>query len=176
MDDEEVLATRRDFLKIAALGAIGSLSLPGCSSSSAESSVPSAVAITPARTVYIIAVVDVAQALADESLQNNVYIVDNNKAAGSQSQGTARLETAVNKGDNIVWLVSGLEVETVVDIASITGPAATIANATIIPGALASYFVGQIAPTASGSYQYNVALMVENRLMTIPSSLTLDVL
>lgn len=171
MDDEATSVERREFLKVAALSALGSLALPGCTNSSA--------AETPAapRTVTILGMLDVAQALADNSLENNLYWLDNNKAAGSLYQGTGHLRTAIRKGDVVQWVVSGLEVETVADIVGITGAAAAVANPVATPIAPGfSLWLGQIAATGSGIYSYDVALKVESRTMTASAQLALDVL
>ena len=169
MDEENKNSARRDFLKLAAVGALGSLFLPGCSNSDAAP-------IASPRTVSIIGIIDIAQALADNSLENNLYWLDNNSSFGSQFQGTDHLKTAIRRGDTVQWFVSGLQVETVVDIANISGPAAEIANPVstqIMPGM--SFWIGKISPSASGLLQYSVALQVENRLMTMSSLLALDV-
>lgn len=169
MDDEKKIAARRDFLKMAAAGALGSLLLPGCSNSDAAP-------IPSPRSVSVIGIIDIAQALADNSLENNIYWLDNNSSVGSQFQGTNHLKTALKRGDFIQWVVSGLQVETVVDIANLSGPAAEMATPVltqIMPGV--SFWTGKIPPTASGLFQYTVALQVENRLMTMSSLLALDV-
>jgi hypothetical protein len=169
MDEEEAIAARRDFLRLAAVGAIASLALPGCSDSSAEDSSP--------RIITIFGIIDIAQALADNSLNNNIYWLDNNKAAGSQFHGTDHLRTAINKGNLVQWFVYGLQVETSADIASISGPAVAIANPALTPIAPGfTFWRGQIAPSANGDYQYAISLNVEGRLMTATSPLTLDVL
>ena len=168
-----MLAARREFLKMTALTAIGTQLLPGCSVSNAEAG--AAVPAAAPRSVSIIGAIDIAQALADNSLDNNLYWFDNNSAAGSLYQGTGHLLTSLGKGDSVQWFISGLQVETVADIASISGPGATIANAlatTLAPGF--SFWSGKISDLASGSYPYSIVLKVENRLMTA-SSLTLAV-
>jgi len=171
MSDEKALESRRDFLKLAALGTVGSLSLPEFSNANAATS-----SATP-KTVSVIGVVNVSQALADNSLINNVYWMDNNGSGGSQYIGTDHLNSAIAQGAAITWIVSGLEVESVVNIADITGPAANVSGATfnsLYNGAL-NYWVGQINAPASGSYSYNIVLKVENRLMIAPSPLALKV-
>jgi hypothetical protein len=168
MDEKNETAGRREFVKTAALGAIGSLMLPGC--------LPARESATP-RVITVFGIVDIAQALADDTLTGNLYFLDNNKDLGSQFLGTDHLRTALRPGDLIQWLVYGLQVETVADIVSIAGPAAVIANPTSIavaPGI--AIWVGKIAPTANGIYQYSVVLSVEHRTMGLSSPLSLEVL
>jgi len=168
MDDENGLTNRRDFLKMAAAGAVGSMALSGCSSSQAEA--------VSTRTVTIIGVLDIAQALADNSLVDNLYWFDSNARKGSLYQGTDHLRTVISPGDLVLWVVSGLQVETLADIARITGPAASIANAAsspIAPGV--NFWSGKIGLDASGVYEYDIALQVEGRLMTASKPLVLDV-
>lgn len=167
MAAEDKNITRRNFLKIAAMGAISSQFLPGCSNSNAAS--------VPAKTITILGFVDVAQALADSSLDNNLYWLDNNSGAGSLYQGTDHLKTAVKNGDSVQWIISGLEVETRADIVKLAGKVEEIANIVSVPIAPGvNFWIGQIITTATGLFQYNVTLKVESRLM-ISSKLSLDV-
>jgi hypothetical protein len=170
MDADKWMSERRDFLKMAAAGAAGALLLPGCSESNSE---PAAVP----RTTSIIGLVDVAQALADNSLDNNLFWVDNNTSLGSLYQGTSHLRTAIRKGELVQWVVSSLQVETEVNIARIGGAAAQIANPVPTPVALGiTFWIGRIAANAGGIYQYDMALKVESRVLTLSTPLTLDVL
>lgn len=169
MGIKEDLETRREFLKIATLSAAGSIALPGCSSGSAET-------LPPTKTITIIGAIDIAQALADNSLKNNLYWVDNNASQGSKNLGTGSLATSITRNSRVLWVVSGLEVESSAEIASITGPAGIMANPVptlILPGV--SFWIGQIPFSAIGTYDYYVTLNVENRLMTIPTPLKLNV-
>jgi len=137
--DEELVETRREFLALAAFGAVGAFVLPGFVNASAASS-----GATPS-VITVIGIVDITQALADGSLKNNIYWFDNNASNGSQYLGTDSLCSAVTQNMPITWIVSGLEVETTVDIAGITGPGATVTNATATTaynGAL-NYWAGQ---------------------------------
>lgn len=167
MDAEDKNISRRNFLKIAAMGAISSQLLPGCSSSNA--------AFFTTKTITIIGFVDVAQVLADSSLDNNLYWLDNNSGAGSLYQGTNHLKTAVKNGDTVQWIVSGLQVETRADIVKLAGPLEGIANIASVPIAPGiNFWIGQISTNATGLFQYDVTLKVESRLM-ISSWLSLDV-
>lgn len=169
MGNEEDLEARREFLKLAALSAAGSIVLPGCSDGSAET-------LPPTKAITIIGVIDVAQTLADNALKNNLFWVDNNASQGSTNLGTDRLTTSITRNSSVLWVVSGLEVETSAEIASITGPGGIMANPVstlIAPGVY--FWIGKIPFYAIGTYEYYVTLNVENRMMTIPSPLRIEV-
>jgi len=69
--------------------------------------------------ISIKAIVDVVAVLSNDFLEGNVHLMDNNKLNGSSNQGTLFLETAVKKGDELVWSTYGLEVESYVEISGI---------------------------------------------------------
>jgi hypothetical protein len=163
------LFERRDFLKAAAAGTAGAMLAPACTASRSEAAGP--------RTVTVLGLIDIAQALADASLDNNVYWFDNNAAIGSTHLGTDHLETTLHNGDLIQWLISGLEVETAADIAGIIGPATAIAHPVeleLMPGMV--FWAGQIVGQPKGLFPYSITLKVENKLMTMNSTLALNVL
>lgn len=171
MGNEEDIASRRHFLKAAAtLGSLATIGPLGCSSGAAET-------LPPTKTISVIGAVDIAQALADNALANNLVWLDNNASRGSKNLGTDSLITSISRNSYIIWAVSGIEVETVAEIASITGPGASMAAAAAMPTGLGiNIWVGQIPSSAAGIYEYSITLNVENRLMTIPVPLRLDVL
>ncbi|MEV8638977.1 hypothetical protein AB0395_45715 [Streptosporangium sp. NPDC051023] len=67
----------------------------------------------------ITAVVDPVAALSSENLDDNLYLYDTNKAAGSTGFGTPALRSRVRKGDTLLWNVLPLECETYVALADI---------------------------------------------------------
>lgn len=73
----------------------------------------------PVRPVTITAVVDPVAALSSENLDDNLYLYDTNKAAGSTGFGTPALRSRVRKGDTLLWNVLPLECETYVALADI---------------------------------------------------------
>ncbi|GII77033.1 hypothetical protein Sru01_20150 [Sphaerisporangium rufum] len=73
----------------------------------------------PARPVTITAVVDPVAALASENLDDNLYLYDTNRIAGSSGFGTPALHSRVRKGDTLLWNVIPLECETFVALADI---------------------------------------------------------
>jgi hypothetical protein len=69
--------------------------------------------------VTITAVVDPVAALASENLDDNLYLYDTNRAAGSTGFGTPGLRSLVHKGDTLLWNVLPLECETYVSLTDI---------------------------------------------------------
>jgi hypothetical protein len=72
------------------------------------------------KTITIVSVVDVIGALADASLDYNIYLFDNNKTGGSQDLGTASLKTKVSAGDRLLWTIMPMEPESYSAIKEIT--------------------------------------------------------
>lgn len=136
---------------------------------------PSGAGSSVTRNVTIIGAVDVAQALADNSLENNLYWFDNNQAVGSQNQGTGDLTTAIRRGDSIHWIVSGLEVETSADIASFSGSVLQIARPVKLPvGPGMTFWEGKVSDAAeTKSYDYRVTLNLEGRELETRLSLNI---
>jgi hypothetical protein len=67
----------------------------------------------------ILTLVDVVGALANDTLSNNVYMLDNNASKGSTGEGSERLKTQVKRGDQLIWLIQAIEPESFVTIADI---------------------------------------------------------
>lgn len=64
-----------------------------------------------AKLIRIVVVLDVVGALATETLDGSIWLVDSHKSSGSTDEGTARLKTAVKKHDVLLWTAMPLEVE-----------------------------------------------------------------
>jgi hypothetical protein len=62
-------------------------------------------------TISIVIMVDVVGALAANSIDGNIYLVDNNKDNGSVAEGTGGLQTMVKQGDTLLWNVLPIEPE-----------------------------------------------------------------
>lgn len=72
-----------------------------------------------AKIINVVILLDVIGALASDSLENNIYLVDNNKNDGSLGEGTGTLKTKVEEGDSIMWTILPIECETYVAISGI---------------------------------------------------------
>jgi hypothetical protein len=71
------------------------------------------------QTIAIVSVVDVAGALASDTLTGSIYLMDNNKANGSTDEGSEVLKTKVRKGDQLVWVCVPLECEAYISITAV---------------------------------------------------------
>lgn len=159
------LLDRRQFLQLSALGALGTVLLPGeVFSQSMDESV---------NNITVMGFVDVAQSLADGTVNGNAYWMDNNRSNGSSNEGTDSLITKLKPGDTVRWFVFSLEVETVVDIIGITGPAASISNPQLVETPYFSWWEGEIDETVSGIHDYSLELQVESQEMLMSSPLAL---
>lgn len=166
---EEFKLTRRDFLNVTAFGALSATLMPmlGCGSSHSAST----------RAVKVLGLVDVGQALADESLEGNHYWMDNNKKNGSVNQGSSSLVTKVSAGDSILWMLGALEVETVASLAGVIPVRSGFFDVvtdfhSVSLGDLGNTLLweGGIAPGASGLYEYSLDILVENkRMVSLPT-------
>ena len=61
--------------------------------------------------ITIMTFINVIGALATHSLTNHLYMIDSNKANGSQDLGTGVLKTKVKMGDQLLWTAMSIEPE-----------------------------------------------------------------
>lgn len=71
------------------------------------------------KNISIAMIMDVTGALTGDRLGDALAMIDNNRRGGSRNEGTARLITAVSKGDVLYWVPMPIEVEVVYDIHAI---------------------------------------------------------
>ena len=115
------------------------------------------------KTIKITGVVDVVGGLATDSLSGQIYFVDNNKAGGSKNLGTEQLETAVEKGDRLVWTVCFLECEAYACIEDIIiDPDYCEPELKVYQGTDVSYWTG-IVKRSVKSVPYNIRLLLGTR-------------
>lgn len=69
--------------------------------------------------ISIALIMDVAGALTGDRLDDALAMIDNNRLGGSRNEGTARLISAVSKGDTVYWVPMPIEVEVVCAIRAI---------------------------------------------------------
>ena len=158
--------SRRQFLKTAALGTLGALILQQKAHASSLGS--------SQRVLTILGAVDIAQALADGDITNNIYWTDNNRLFGSRNEGTNSLISSVNKGDVLNWVVIGLEVETMVSIHSFEGTIIPIASPAPDPTSPFGAWKGVVNTDLRYTYPYTVNLLVEDIVMPMTTSLALQ--
>lgn len=71
------------------------------------------------KTISILVIVDVVGALASDTLDGNIYLIDNNQKNGSTDEGTDQLKTQVEVGDKILWNILPLEPEAFATVSDI---------------------------------------------------------
>lgn len=160
------METRRDFLRLSALAALAALGTPG------------SVHAATGRNASIVGIVDVARALAEDSLVGSLTLFDNNARFGSRGLGTSRLASVVEAGSPVLWISNALEVETFADILDISGPAARLTGARCVSeydGAL-TYWTGNVPADARGEHAYDLVININGRPMTLAGALTLSVI
>ncbi len=128
-----------------------------------------------ARVIYIICALDVMEALVNDTVDDSLYMFDNNKAGGSTGIGSNELKTVVCPGDTIVWMASGLEVETLVDVHIVSGPAAETLGVHQAESYGTKYWTCTVGEGISGTYCYSLDIQVESRLMRLSTGPTITV-
>jgi hypothetical protein len=93
----------------------------------------------------IMTLIDVVGTLSDDSLNENLYLIDDNKSNGSLDEGTDALKTAVKKGDIITWTVFSLEPESYTAVNKIEiDPQYCVPAMKFFPNSDVSYWEGTI--------------------------------
>jgi hypothetical protein len=159
--------SRRQFLKTASIGALGALILQqkAYAYSLGESQ----------RILTVLGIVDITQCLANMSILNNVYWIDNNRLLGSRNEGTNTLITSVKNGDIINWVVIGLEVETMGYIHGIEGSVVPIAAPAFDPSSPFGSWKGTVNTSQRGFFPYTITLLVEDIVMPMTTTLALEI-
>jgi hypothetical protein len=134
------------------------------------------------QTIAIVSVVDVAGALAADTLTGSIYLMDNNKANGSTDEGSEFLKTKVRKGDQLVWVSVPLECEAYVSITAVEidekyreycDPAKGV-----YPDTNVVYWLGEIKKDLDVTIPYNLKFRVgshrDDMTTTTPPSLIGD--
>ena len=115
------------------------------------------------KTITIVSVIDVVSALADGSLNKNIYLLDNNKAGGSTGEGTDVLFSKAKQGDTLVWSVMPIEPEVYVGITDILiDKEYCDAEKKLYEGTDISYWTGTIKKEIT-NLQYQVKYKVGTR-------------
>jgi len=160
--------TRRQFIKTAAISALGALIL--------QQKALAYEAGASARMVSVFGIVDVAQSLADRDITPNVYWFDNNRRLGSTHMGTNALVSKVKPGDVINWVVAGLEVETDLRISDIRGSIVPVVKPMLDPASPFSAWKGEVPVGVRGAYAYTVDILLEDIVFPMTTLLSLDVI
>jgi hypothetical protein len=135
--------------------------------------------------INIMAFVDVIGALATGTLTGNIFMTDNSRAGHTTGRGTATLSSAVTNGQVINWHVVPVDVQTSVEIVSITfqdpSPCALLRKYGAPSGDYWAGYVGHLStatdPTppqmTPGMYRYVMKLDMGRKVMTmdVPASI-----
>jgi hypothetical protein len=78
--------------------------------------------------INILIVVDTEQALIDNSLVKNLYMIDTNRYFGSYGESGMELTTMCKNNDIIIWRVVGIDPGSNVSISKFTGEEPHICN------------------------------------------------
>lgn len=114
-----------------------------------------------ARPVTITAVVDPVAALASENLDDNLYLYDTNRAAGSTGFGTPALHSRVRKGDTLLWNVIPLECETYVALTDIEiDPRIAEPTRKVYPGTDIAFWTAEVKQDLTEPVPYRLSFLL----------------
>lgn len=132
-------------------------------------------ASAPAIPVAINTLIDVLGALASDTMENNIYLVDSNKAQGSTQLGTGQLHSSVQVGDIVRWTVESLEPEAFATITAIEIDSSVI-DVTMMtyPGSDVTYWQGKVKKKFETlPYQLQVLLGTQTKPMQADTGMAL---
>ena len=124
------------------------------------------------RTISIVSLVDVVGALASDNLDENIYLMDNNKPFGSHGEGTSGLQTAVEEGDVLIWTTASMEPEAYASISAIEIDSEICApEKKTYPGSDVTYWSGKVKKSVKHC-PYRLKVLVGTRTTPLQSSAT----
>ena len=127
------------------------------------------------RTTTILSLVDVIGALSSGSLQDNVYLMDDNRPQGAPRDATGTLATSVRAGDTLMWTDLQMEFETDISLLGVWGipPDVCVPVRVLLPGTDVVYWQGTVLRDFSGTVPYWLDFSVEGVPMRVPAASTL---
>jgi hypothetical protein len=125
-------------------------------------------------TIYITVAVDTVGALAADSLEDYVYMVDSNKYLGSWQEGASQLNTVCQNGQIIVWSAQPLNAGNSVEISGLTASMVDqkicVPKMDIMSGV--GSWAGRVETQGSyGSYVYTLSLNLGARKLSFNSAI-----
>src|SRR6185295_6396731 len=112
----------------------------------------------------IAVVVDVIEALANDSLSGTIYLMDNNKANGSSNEGTETLKTSVKAGDQLFWVTHPLECEVFAAISKVEIDTEYCEpEERSYPGTEVTFWTGKVKKNVTGAVPYILKFRVGSR-------------
>lgn len=127
------------------------------------------------RTTTILCLVDVVGALASGSLQDHVYLMDDNTPPDAPRHATGTLATRVRAGDLLIWLDLQVDVETDTCLLAVWGmpPDICVPSPVVLEGTDVTYWQGTVLRDFTGSIPYWIDVSVEGVPMRPPATSTL---
>ena len=125
-------------------------------------------------TINILIVVDTVGASTSGSLQDNVYIADTNGYLGSWNEGTSRLHTIIQNGQEIKWACTGISPSNDVEINSFSGQMVIDKICTPSKQGLpqATVWQGEVQTLGDiGPWSYTVTMTIDGAPMTFNATL-----
>ncbi|HJQ36976.1 MAG TPA: hypothetical protein VKB93_07545 [Thermoanaerobaculia bacterium] len=119
-----------------------------------------------ASQLRIVAVVDVVSALATDTIDGAVWLLDSNKDGGSTGEGTGLLTTTVQEGDELIWTTMSLECEAFAAIDAIEiDPTYCDVSRETYPGTDIAYWLGRVLKDPGASrVPYNLRFALGSRV------------
>ena len=131
--------------------------------------------------INIVTVVDVVGALASESLDGNIHLIDNSRSSTTTGQGTAELSTTCKHGQVINWLIYAVDLQSPALIHNIDFEGSVNPCLKLQPyGApvFGPYWAGIVkleADLKSGVYPYRLEIEMAGRTMTMNQTPALNI-
>ncbi len=119
--------------------------------------------------IYVVIAVDTVGALAANTLQGFVYLVDTNNYLGSWQEGTSQLHTVCQDSQIIVWTARAIDASNQADIQSFSGSMVSRSICTpqlsITQGDGA--WAGRVETQgAFGSFPYTISLALGSKMLS----------
>lgn len=115
-------------------------------------------------TINVLIAVNVGQAIANQNLQNYVFMVDTTGYSGNGSEGGNELLTTCNNGDTVIWDVVSIDPTETVAIVGFQGNAFPgMINPSSYPQYSGAVWGGRVNSAGTG-VQYTLNLQLQNNV------------
>lgn len=121
------------------------------------------------RTINILVIVDSEGAIASGSLKENTYIVDTNGYEGSWNEGTSRLVTVCQDGQELSWSITSINPGNQAELVGFSGQLITsnIAKPQKQGIGGAEIWLARVQTHGDiGEYQYQINLSLDGKNMS----------
>ena len=126
------------------------------------------------RIIDILVIVDCAGAISSGSLQDNTYVIDTNGYEGSWNEGTSRIVTICQDGQELSWGVASINPGNQANIIGFSGP--MVDSKISIPqkqgiGGAETWRSKVETRGDIGTYQYTLQLDLDGKTMKFNASI-----